>query len=241
MQKYPLKATHEGYVVISPEDQVDRLVDILVDTDYPMEFCFGMDFDPFFIASLMRAGFLVMSTNFIDEPSSYLLLPKLHLVRSILFFPDLHIKKSIKRFLSRYELRVDVDFDSIVDRCAAIHGQSWLTKPLLKIIRFLHSIKDDNAVQPMSFGVYKDGELKAGEFGIRVGSVYTSYSGYHDEGNAGTVQMILMARYLAERGALFLDLGMPLPYKDDLGAINIRPRRFVDLFREGREKPFLPG
>jgi Leu/Phe-tRNA-protein transferase len=235
MQKYPLKVTPSGHVFISKRDRFDRLVDELVEMDYPMDFCLALDFDPFFIERLMSAGFLVMSTRFADEPSEYLLLPKLHVVRSILFFPDLHIKKSIKRFLSRYELRVDADFDRIVDRCVAIHGDDWLTEPLLKAVSFLRDAKTVSA-SPISFGVYRDGELKAGEFGVLAGGVYTSYSGYYDEDNAGSVQMILMAKYLEERGAPFLDLGMPLPYKDDLGAANIQPSRFVPLFREGREK-----
>lgn len=220
---------------ISQEDRLDRLVDALVGMDYAQDFCLALDFDPFFIERLMNAGFLVMSTRFADEPSECLLLPKLHLVRSVLFFPDLHVKKSIKRFLSRYELRVDTDFDRIVERCVALHGDDWLTGPLLKALRFLRDAKTIS-VKPISFGLYREGSLKAGEFGALAGGVYTSYSGYYDEDNAGSVQMILMARYLEERGAPFLDLGMPLPYKDDLGATNIPPRRFVPLFREGRER-----
>ncbi|MDR2447946.1 MAG: GNAT family N-acetyltransferase [Treponema sp.] len=235
MQKYPLKITKSGHAFISQEDRLDWLVDELVDMDYSEDFCLALDFDPFFIERLMMAGFLVMSTRFADEPSEYLLLPKLHLARSVLFFPDLHVKKSIKRFLSRYELRVDTEFDAIVDRCVAVHGDEWLTEPLLKALRFLRGVKTVSA-RPISFGVYRDGELKAGEFGVLAGGVYTSYSGYYDEDNAGSVQMILMARHLEERGAPFLDLGMPLPYKDDLGAANIPPRRFVPLFREGRER-----
>ncbi|MDR2782341.1 MAG: GNAT family N-acetyltransferase [Treponema sp.] len=238
MQTYPLKIIGTGDVFISQEDRMDRLVDELMDRDYARDFCLALDFDPFFIERLMSAGFLVMSTRFADDPSKYLLLPKLHTIRSVLFFSDLHIKKSIKRFLSRYELRVDADFDRIVDRCVAVHGDDWLTGPLLNAVRFLRNAKTVFA-RPVSFGVYRDGELKAGEFGVLAGRVYTSYSGYYDEGNAGSVQMILMARYLEERGAPFLDLGMPLPYKDDLGAANIPPRRFVPLFREGREKTLL--
>jgi Leu/Phe-tRNA-protein transferase len=235
MRNYPLKTTEAGHVFISQEDRLDRLVDELVNMDYAQDFCLALDFDSFFIERLMTSGFLVMSTRFAGEPSEYLLLPKLHLERSVLFFPDLHIKKSIKRFLSRYELRVDADFDRIVNRCVAVHGDDWLTGPLLRAIRFLRAAKPVSA-RPISFGAYRDGELKAGEFGVLAGGVYTSYSGYYDEDNAGSVQMILMARYLEERGAPFLDLGMPLPYKDDLGAANIPPRRFVPLFREGRER-----
>jgi Leu/Phe-tRNA-protein transferase len=82
--------------------------------------------------------------------------------------------------------------------------------------------------------VYRDGLLKAGEFGILAGRVYTSYSGYYDEDSTGTVQMVLMTQYLRDQGFALLDLGMPLDYKDDLGATNIHPRYFVELFRQGR-------
>jgi len=46
--------------------------------------------------------------------------------------------------------------------------------------------------------------------------------------------MIKMAQWLEKTGFDFLDLGMPLDYKTDLGARDISPRRFVELFRAGR-------
>ena len=85
--------------------------------------------------------------------------------------------------------------------------------------------------RPVSFALYREGKLAAGEFGVVAGRVYTSYSGYYDEDNAGTVQLILTTRYLLERNFAFFDLGMPLPYKTDLGAVDISPEAFVALFR----------
>ncbi len=238
MHDYPLKLTKDGYVFITQEDHLDRLVDILVDTDYPMEVCLALDFDPLFLERLMEAGFLVMSAPAWYSSTGFLLLPKLHLVRSVIFFPDLHVKKSIWGYLDRYELRFDTDFDLIVDNCVEIHGDDWLTPPLLEGMRAVRKFRDadgrTNAPRPVSFGLYRDGVLKAGEFGVLIGGVYTSYSGYYEENNAGTVQMILMAWYLEKRGSPFLDLGMPLPYKADLGAVDILPCRFVELFRKGR-------
>ena len=167
------------------------------------------------------------------EDSFFILLPKLHLKRSALFFPELHIKRSIRPFLSRYELRVDTDFDFILDKCIHIHGADWLTPPLVEILKNMRR-RADLRTKPVSFGVYRDGELKAGEIGVAVGRVYTSYSGYYEEDNAGTVQMILMAGWLEEKGFDFLDLGMPLDYKTFLGARDITPGSFVGLFRAGR-------
>jgi Leu/Phe-tRNA-protein transferase len=212
-------------------------------TGYDEEFCLSLCFDPAFIARLMEAGFLVMSTRINGEEDAYILLPKLHLVRSALFFENLHIKKSIKRFLGRYELRYDADFDYIVDRCIQIHGDDWLTPPLVRAIREIRAAADKKvtaagkatvAAGPVSFGLYRDGRLVAGEFGVTVGRVYTSYSGYYDEDNAGTAQLVLTTQYLRDRGFAFFDLGMPLDYKRDLGAVDLSPGEFVELFRKGR-------
>ncbi|MDR1957345.1 MAG: GNAT family N-acetyltransferase [Treponema sp.] len=240
---FALRYTLSGHVFISPEDNPDRVVDALLTTGYAEEFCVALNFEPRFIARLMAAGFLVMSAELpraeqADAGSELLLLPKLHLVRSVLFFPDLHIKQSIKPLLPRYELRVDQDFERILYRCVHIHGDGWLTLPLQEsLIR----LREDATVQvrPISFGVYRNGELKAGEFGVLAGRVYTSYSGYYTENSAGTVQMILTAHYLKEQGFAFFDLGMPLAYKDTLGARSLDPQRFVQCFRAARGLPPL--
>jgi Leu/Phe-tRNA-protein transferase len=173
-----------------------------------------------------------------DSPSRYLLLPKLHLGRSVLFWEDLHESRTARRLLNRYELRFDTDFDFILERCAAVHGEDWLTRPLRESIR---QIRKDagrslRGARPVSFGVYRDGVLRAGEFGVIVGGVYTSYSGYRDEDSAGTAQLILTGRWLRDKGFAFWDLGMPLDYKDRLGARNVTPGQFVELFRKGKSR-----
>jgi Leu/Phe-tRNA-protein transferase len=209
-------------------------------TDYNEEFCVARDFDPEFIAKLMEAGFLVMSGDIAgknEQEPDYLLLPKLHLERSALFFENLHIKRTIRRFLDRYELRPDAEFDYIIERCVEKHGSDWLTPPLVEAIKEIrhsapkHGFTPTAGAYPASFALYHNGKLTAGEFGVVCGRVYTSYSGFYDEDNAGTVQLILATRYLQERGFSFFDMGMPLDYKTALGAVNISPEEFVRLFR----------
>jgi Leu/Phe-tRNA-protein transferase len=232
---YPLRYTLSGHIFIGPGDNCDALVDAMLETGYDEEVCIAADFDPPFAARLMRAGFLLMSATLEEPggPGGVILLPKLHLLKTALFFPELHVKKSIVPFLGRYELRFDSDFETIVDRCVALHGGDWLTGPLVDLIKALYR-DPAGPLRPASFALYRDGLLRAGEFGVVCGRVYTSYSGYYEESNAGTVQMILMAQYLRRAGFAFLDLGMPLPYKESLGARNVGPRQFVELFRNAR-------
>jgi len=241
-----LHFTKTGFLVILPRDNPRRIVDAILGTGYNEEFCVSLDFSPDFIARLMAAGFLVMSAKFADAADEdesadheaaapeidkrYILLPKLHLTRSALFFDKLHVKKSVKRYINRYELRPDADFDFIVNRCQEVHGKDWLTGPLIAAIRNIRQNRL-RGVYPMSFALYRDDKLVAGEFGVKAGSVYTSYSGYYDESNAGTVQLILTTRWLQDNGFAFFDLGMPMDYKTDLGAEDIGPEEFVALFR----------
>jgi Leu/Phe-tRNA-protein transferase len=227
-----LRYTEDGFLVILRQDDPAMIVNAMLDTGYNEEFCLSLDFSPGFIARLMEAGFLVMSSETGFSPQ-YVLLPKLHLVRSALFFENLHVKKSVKRYLDKYELRYDADFDSIVDRCLEVHGEDWLTPPLIAALRNIRRNRMYKAY-PVSFALYRNGKLAAGEFGVKVGRVYTSYSGYYDESNAGTVQLILAARFLQEHGFAFFDLGMPMDYKTDLGAVDISPEKFVRLFRDAQ-------
>jgi Leu/Phe-tRNA-protein transferase len=238
-----LRYTETGFLVIGPKDKPGLIIDAMLETGYSEEFIVSLDFSPDFIARLMAAGFLVMSSRFTEPDDAeddknklqeYILLPKLHLIRSALFFENLHVKKSIKRQLHKYELHYDSDFDRIVEQCLEIHGDGWLTPPLVAAIRKIRRHKLFR-VYPTSFALYRNSKLVAGEFGIQAGRVYTSYSGYRDEDNAGTVQLILASRYLQENGFDFFDLGMPLEYKTDLGAQDIDPKTFVSLFRSAQD------
>jgi Leu/Phe-tRNA-protein transferase len=244
VKRINVKYTFSGHIFISPEDDCNEIVDVMLETGYNEEFCIANDFSAEFIARLMEAGFLVMSMNLAENEESnsrlddYILLPKLHLERSALFFENLHVKKSIRRLLNRYELKQDVEFERIINRCVEKHGADWLTPPLVECIKKIRracctgSVPPEKTAYPSSFTLYREGKLVAGEFGIICGKVYTSYSGFYDEDNAGTVQLILTTRYLQEHGFLFFDLGMPMEYKTNLGAVDIYPEDFVKLFRE---------
>ncbi|GHV83072.1 hypothetical protein AGMMS50212_04120 [Spirochaetia bacterium] len=229
-----MRITDSGFIIINKGDDYENILDAIIESGYAEEFCLSNDFSPDFVADLMNAGFLVMSIAAEDEQGLfYILMPKHHLVRTVLFFDRLHIGRTASRFMQRYELKTDTDFELIVKRCVQKHGDDWLTPPLLESI---YEIKKNNdaSVKPFSFGLYSQGELKAGEFGIVSGRVYTSYSGYYDESSAGRVQMIKTAQYLEAAGFDFWDLGMPLDYKFTLGAHNIGIKEFTELFRSAK-------
>ena len=232
-KSYRLKLLPQGQIFLNASDDCRIVAGLLEEIGYSEEHCYAMDFNPRFIANLMAAGFLVMSLllEFLpgQQTEKYLLLPKYHQIRSCLFFPELHIKRTIRNRLSGYELFFDRDFDPVLENCISKHGDEWLTKPLINAIKEIRR-NPDMPVKPVSFALYREGRLVAGEFGIVSGRVYTSYSGYYDEANAGTIQMIKTSQYLENNGFSFWDLGMPLDYKLTLGAREITRKDFTELF-----------
>jgi Leu/Phe-tRNA-protein transferase len=176
----------------------------------------GLDFT----RGLMLEGFYVSIHG--DSRNPVIIKPVIPSNRGVLFFDRLHTGKTIRRHLARfggrYRLCFDTDFDAVMKRCVEIHGDAVLTPDFQ---RYFKELKNGGGpVLPVSFSLYKDGKLAAGDIGVQIGRVYTSYSGYHEEPSAGTVQIILTARYLEEKGFAFWDFGPSdeFPYKTRLGA-----------------------
>jgi Leu/Phe-tRNA-protein transferase len=243
-------------ILIDKEDDPEAVVDYMLRTNYSEEFCYAVESSPDFVARLARAGFLVMSAKLTlaaelgtgldeglegGENSCYILTPKLHITRDVLFFDKLHVTKTTRRIIRRgiYRLRFNTCYEHVVQRCIEKHGSGWLTTPLCCALEALHTVPRQvggRLVQAVSFELFRrDGEggetLAAGEFGTLVGKLYTSYSGYTDEDSAGDVQMALTAAALTAHGAPFWDLGMPLPYKEAMGCSTVDTRSFVQLWR----------
>jgi Leu/Phe-tRNA-protein transferase len=228
----PLLYTESEHIYIHGGMRPDSIIDAIIETDYQEEICVSLDWNPAFIAELMYAGFLVMSFK-AEDTGHYILLPKHHLTRTVIFFDELHIGKTIKRLLPRYELRAGYDINTIIQKCIDVHGDDWLTPPLVECIKIIDKARHSPA-RPFAFGIFCDGKLAGGEFGIIAGNVYTSYSGYYEENSAGRAQMILTAQYLRDNGFAFWDLGMPLPYKYTLGGRDVNIAEFVRIFRNAR-------
>jgi Leu/Phe-tRNA-protein transferase len=249
-----LRFTESGHIFIGPGDDPRAVASALDFISYGEEFCLALDFSPPFLARLMAAGFLVMS-QMLEDPSGggAVLLPEMHLKRSALFFDELHESRSARRLIPRYELRAggfsgtgpggSALFDEILERCAQVHGEGWLTPVLRRSFHALYrrggraGSSSPSGLRMAAFGLYRDGRLAAGEFGAAAGRVYTSYSGYKEEDSAGTVQLILTGRWLRDSGFDFWDLGMLLPYKERLGARILDRREFLERFRAAQEDP----
>jgi len=176
-----------------------------------------------------------------DPREKVIIYPRICKYRIVLQFSKLHIGKTIKRHLrqyaGRYELKFDSDFDIIFTKCQERYRDDYDDVLYMENFRFLFSIINKNNDSPRAIGVglYLDGKLVAGDIGVQVRQVYTSYSGYHDLSGTGSVQLLMLARYLEENGFVFWDLGSDTisrfeRYKYKMGAEKISNAEYQKLF-----------
>lgn len=227
---------------------------------YHGEYCYTPIFQSRFIAQLMAEGFLPVAT-------SGMLLPKLHVERSVIPLPgELHISKSARKKSKRFRLTINQEFDEVIKGCHEQHGSHcWLYPPLVQAFREMQAAPDGVMMaapmdpttgRPLPNRSWKvrlytievwneaTGALAGGELGYTVGSIYTSLTGFTKEDSAGSVQLAALGRLLSEKGFHMWDLGMDMEYKQDIGS-QAMPReafvRDVHRVRETHGRLVLPA
>ena len=192
------------------------------------------DFSAEFYISQAFCGFIATSINLQDK---FYLLPEMQFEYAILDFENLHISKKVKKLLNKNDFifSINTNIDKLIKNIQIHHKSNWLTIEYYEIIKNLEKYKDINInFEIMSIELWDESNniLIAGEIGYKIGSIYTSLTGFclKDKryNNFGKLQMVLLALYLEKNNFSFWNLGHPyMQYKFDLGAISYSREEFL--------------
>jgi len=178
------------------------------------------DFSAAYYIAQAKAGFIAV-TDYFEEKE--LLLPEIQFAYTLLDFDNLHISRKVQKCLKQKNLKLEriTDFDEIVQAIEKSHKNNWLTQKYLTILKSTEGV--DKNFQVLAFGIREKDELISGEIGYRIGTTYTSLSGFTKRdkryNNYGTAQLVLLSHYLQKKGFSFWNLGQPyMAYKFALGA-----------------------
>jgi len=237
-----------GDIIIQENDNPDLIIDkLLRNNNYDKnERGIGFSLSPKFLSELMYSGFYITSDalyrdipaiNNHDKRLTYIPLINIWKKQTVLFFDNIHISNSINRIKKKYVLKVNYNFINVINNIRKYHGRVWITTPLKKTLIQLN--KNKYKAKSVSFELYKEGELIAGEIGIKTGNIYTSYTGFHTEPSSGSVQIALMLEYLKTNNYDFCNLGTDNSeknnaYKIKFGAEYIDRADFIKLWRKSR-------
>ena len=85
------------------------------------DFTWSCDFDPAWLAELMRHGFLTMAT---DVGPLVALLPKLHRERCVMHLENMKVQRGTRKKAKNFKLSIGTAFDEVVAGLREQHGKS---------------------------------------------------------------------------------------------------------------------
>jgi len=157
--------------------------------------------------------------------------------RMVLFPGELKVSRSLRRVVARgvYETRVDTDFRSVIEACAAPrdgHGGTWIVPQMVAAYTALHDLGFAHSVES-----WKDGELAGGLYGIALGKVFFGESMFSRAPNASKVALVALVERLLGEGFRVIDCQQATRHLASLGAREIPRKAFAKLLQESIQYP----
>lgn len=196
----------------------------------------GGDLEPDTILDAYRRGIFPWPLD--EETLGWFSPPK----RTVLFFDQLHISRSLAKEITRrkFELRLDTDFSEVIHRCAGATNRreqsgTWITPQIISAYERLHRAGIAHCV-----AVYQAGNLAGGVYGVGIGAMFAGESMFYDEPNASKIALIKLIEYLRLHGATWIDCQVMTPHMRALGAIEIQRDDFIILLDQAIQRRSIP-
>ncbi|HYI56995.1 MAG TPA: leucyl/phenylalanyl-tRNA--protein transferase [Microlunatus sp.] len=149
--------------------------------------------------------------------------------RGILPLDGLRVTRSLRKMISRYEIRVDTDFAQVLDRCADPRRPgSWIDPRIRTIYTQLHRDGVVHSVEAWA----PDGRLAGGLYGVSLGGLFAGESMFHDPEigrDASKVALLALVAHLRAAGGegRLLDVQWQTPHLASLGVIELSRRDYL--------------
>jgi leucyl/phenylalanyl-tRNA--protein transferase len=158
--------------------------------------------------------------------------------RGILRPGELHVSRSLRRTLGRFEIRVDTDFAGVVDGCADPgRAGRWITPAVRQAYTSLHELGWAHSVE-----VLLDGELVGGLYGVAIGGLFAGESMFHRATDASKAAVVAMHELVTSDGdpRRVIDVQWRTPHLASLGVTEVPREEYLRLLAVALAAP-LPA
>ena len=164
-----------------------------------------------------------------DDPGLYWIEPER---RGVIPLDDFAISSRLARTVrsDRFEIRIDSDFEAVMDGCAAPaegRGSTWINARIRKLYCELHARGNCHSVE-----AWQDGVLVGGLYGVRLGRAFFGESMFHRERDASKVALVHLVARLRRGGFTLLDTQFVTDHLRSFGAIEVSRRQYHRLLTE---------
>ncbi|MCB5310458.1 leucyl/phenylalanyl-tRNA--protein transferase [Yersinia massiliensis] len=143
--------------------------------------------------------------------------------RAVLFPEDLHISRSMRRFLRHcpYRFTLNHAFKDVVQACASQRDEgTWIGDDVQQAYCQLHALGHAHSVE-----VWLENELVGGLYGIAIGALFCGESMFSRADNASKSALMVFCHHFTGQGGELIDCQVLNAHTASLGAIEI-PRNF---------------
>ena len=152
--------------------------------------------------------------------------------RGIFPLDGLVVSKSLAKMVrsDRYQVRIDSDFDAVIEGCATSspeRGQTWINEPIRRLYRGLFHRGSVHTVE-----AWAQGKLVGGLYGVSLGAAFFGESMFHVSRDASKVALVHLVARLRRGGFRLLDTQFVTPHLASLGAIEVPRMRYRALLED---------
>jgi leucyl/phenylalanyl-tRNA---protein transferase len=192
-----------------------------------------MEITPQVLLKAYQCGIFPMAEA-ADDPALYWIEPQ---QRGILPLDSFHIPKRLKRTVKQdvFEVRVDSDFEGVIDGCGsqrAGRDTTWINAKIRKLYGDLYDMGHCHTVE-----AWRDGRLVGGLYGVALEGAFFGESMFSYETDASKVALVhLLARLVRGRYRL-LDCQFVTEHLRQFGTVEVDRKTFHKLLETALVAP----
>ena len=185
---------------------------------------FALDLTPELIVRAYQAGIFPMAED-AESPDLFWVSPQM---RGIIPLDGFHASRSLRKTLKHhpYSVRVDTDFDAIIEGCATAgtdRSSTWINPAIRKLYGELFRRGLCHTVE-----VWDDEALVGGLYGLSLGAVFFGESMFHRKTDASKIALAHLIERLRAGGYRLLDTQFVTDHLKTFGGTEI-PREVYEV------------
>lgn len=167
-----------------------------------------------------------------DDPDLYWVEPAL---RGVLPLDGFHISKRLKRTVraDMFTVRIDTDFDGVIDGCAKPspgRGSTWINSEIRRLFGALFRLGHVHTVE-----AWRGERLVGGLYGLQLGSAFFGESMFSAEADASKVAFVHLVARLKRGGFRLLDTQFVTDHLARFGVIEVPRSEYHKLLEAALE------
>lgn len=194
---------------------------------------FDIEITPELIIRAYRAGIFPMSEDAADD-DIFWVSPEM---RGILPLDGFRLSTSLRKAIrkSDFEIRVDTDFEAVIEACATVGADrdtTWINRTIRSVYGELFRRGVAHTVE-----VWDGTELVGGLYGLAIGGAFFGESMFHRRTNASKMAMAHLVERLNAGGFVLLDTQFVTDHLESLGGVEIPRAQYEERLAEALDLP----